>query len=159
MAGYLDDREGTAAAFAADGWLHTGDTGLMDERGYLKVTGRIKDMYSVGGFHAYPAEIENVLLGHAGVAQVAVVGVPDDRLGEVGMAFVVPRPEAAPAPEELIDWARGRMANYKVPRYVEFCECLPTNAAGKVVKEELRERGRVRTAAAGPATGQRERTP
>ena len=159
MAGYLDDREGTAAAFAADGWLHTGDIGLMDERGYLKVTGRIKDMYSVGGFHAYPAEIENVLLGHAGVAQVAVVGVPDERLGEVGMAFVVPRPEAAPAPEELIDWARGRMANYKVPRYVEFCECLPTNAVGKVVKEELRERGRVRTAAAGPATGQRERTP
>ncbi len=144
MAGYLDDREGTAAAVDADGWLHTGDVGLMDNRGYLKVTGRIKDMYSVGGCNAYPAEIENLLLGNENVAQVAVVGVPDERLGEVGMAFVVSRADAALAPEELIGWARHRMANYKVPRYVEVCAELPVNAVGKVAKDELRGRGRAR---------------
>jgi HIP---CoA ligase len=146
MAGYLDDPQGTAAAVDADGWLHTGDIGVMDDRGYLKVTGRMKDMYSVGGFNAYPAEIENVLLGNAGVAQVAVVGVPDERLGEVGMAFVVPRAGGSLTPEELIGWARGRMANYKVPRYVEFCDGLPTSAVGKVAKDELRGRGQVRVA-------------
>jgi acyl-CoA synthetase (AMP-forming)/AMP-acid ligase II/glyoxylase-like metal-dependent hydrolase (beta-lactamase superfamily II) len=146
MVGYLDDPAGTAAAVDADGWLHTGDIGLMDDRGYLKVTGRMKDMYSVGGFNAYPAEIENVLLGNADVAQVAVVGVPDERLGEVGMAFVVPRAGGALTPGGLIGWARGRMANYKVPRYAEFCGDLPTNAIGKVAKDELRERGRARVA-------------
>jgi HIP---CoA ligase len=146
MAGYLDDPAGTAAAIDADGWLHTGDIGLMDDRGYLKVTGRMKDMYSVGGFKAYPAEIENALLGNADVGQVAVVGVPDERLGEVGMAFVVPRAGGALTPEELIGWARGRMANYKVPRYVEFSDGLPTNAVGKVAKDELRERGRAHIA-------------
>jgi HIP---CoA ligase len=146
MAGYLDDPAGTAAAVDADGWLHTGDIGVMDDRGYLRVTGRMKDMYSVGGFHAYPAEIENVLLGNADVAQVAVVGVPDERLGEVGMAFVVPRVGGALTPEELIGWARGRMANYKVPRYAEFCASLPTSAVGKVAKDELRERGRAHIA-------------
>jgi HIP---CoA ligase len=146
MAGYLDDTAGTAAAVDADGWLHTGDIGVMDERGYLKVTGRMKDMYSVGGFNAYPAEIENVLLGNADVAHVAVIGVPDERLGEVGMAFVVPRAGGALTPEGLIGWARGRLANYKVPRYVEFCDGLPTNAVGKVAKDELRQRGRVHVA-------------
>jgi HIP---CoA ligase len=161
MAGYLDDPKGTAAAVDADGWLHTGDIGLMDDRGYLKVTGRMKDMYSVGGFNAYPAEIENVLLGNADVAQVAVVGVPDERLGEVGMAFVVRRAGGSLTPEELIGWARGRMANYKVPRYVEFCGGLPTNAVGKVAKDELRERGQVRVAilaAADVASGRGERS-
>ncbi len=146
MAGYLDDPAGTAAAVDADGWLHTGDIGLMDDRGYLKVTGRMKDMYSVGGFNAYPAEIENVLLGNADVAQVAVVGVPDERLGEVGMAFVVPRAGGPLTPGELLGWARGRMANYKVPRYAEFCDRLPTSAVGKVAKDELRERGRAHVA-------------
>jgi acyl-CoA synthetase (AMP-forming)/AMP-acid ligase II len=142
MAGYLGDPAGTAAAVDADGWLHTGDVGLMDDRGYLKITGRIKDMYIVGGFSAYPAEIENALLANSGVAQVAVVGVPDERLGEVGMAFVVPRAGARLAPGELIGWARDRMSNYKVPRYVEVCAELPVNAVGKVAKDELRERGR-----------------
>jgi HIP---CoA ligase len=156
MAGYLDDPAGTAAAVDADGWLHTGDIGVMDDRGYLKVTGRMKDMYSVGGFNAYPAEIENVLLGHADVGQVAVVGVPDERLGEVGMAFVVPRAGGALTPEELIGWARGRMANYKVPRYVEFCDRLPTNAVGKVAKDELRERGRAHVAMKEKESGDRE---
>lgn len=143
MVGYLDDPQGTAAAVDADGWLRTGDIGLMDERGYLKVTGRIKDMYVVGGFKAYPAEIEDLLLGNENISQVAVVGVPDERLGEVGLAFVVPRAGAL-EPRELIAWARLRMANYKVPRYVEICDALPTNAVGKVRKDELRESWRVR---------------
>src|SRR5258708_33358949 len=142
MAGYLDDGEGTAAAVDGDGWLHTGDVGLMDNRGYLKVTGRIKDMYSVGGCNAYPAEIENLLLGNENVAQVAVVGVPDERLGEVGMAFVVSRADAALAPEELIGWARHRMGDYKVPRHGEVRAQVAGNAVGKVAKDELRGRGR-----------------
>jgi HIP---CoA ligase len=144
MLGYLDDPPATAAAIDPEGWLRTGDLGLMDERGYLKVTGRIKDMYIVGGFNAYPAEIENLLLACEGIAQAAVVGVPDQRLGEVGMAFVVPRAGAALAPADVIAWARDRMANYKVPRYVEICAVLPVNAIGKVQKNELRELGRRR---------------
>jgi len=136
--GYLDDPGATAAAIDVGGWLHTGDIGLMDERGYIKVTGRIKDMYIVGGFNAYPAEIEDLLLGNPDIAQVAVVGVPDERLGEVGAAFVVPRSGAALAPGDVIEWARPRMANYKVPRYVEIRGDLPTNAVGKVMKDTLR---------------------
>jgi acyl-CoA synthetase (AMP-forming)/AMP-acid ligase II len=139
MVGYLDDPAATTAAVDADGWLHTGDIGLMDDRGYLKVTGRIKDMYVVGGFNAYPAEIEDLLLGNESIAQVAVVGVPDERLGEVGVAFVVLRPGAVLAPREVIEWARHRMSNYKVPRHVEICDALPTNELGKVLKDELRE--------------------
>jgi HIP---CoA ligase len=138
MIGYLDDPAATAAAIDADGWLRTGDIGLMDERGYLKVTGRIKDMYVVGGFNAYPAEIEDLLLGNEDIARVAVIGVPDERLGEVGAAFVVPRAGAAVSPQEVIAWARARMSNYKVPRHVEICAGLPTNDVGKVIKDALR---------------------
>ena len=114
----------------------------MDGGGNVRITDRKKDMFIVGGFNAYPAEIENLLLGNEALAQVAVVGVPDDRLGEVGMAFVVPRPGAAVDPEDLIAWARTNVANYKVPRYVEVVDALPLNASGKVLKYELRERGR-----------------
>jgi len=138
MAGYLDDPEATAAAVNADGWLHTGDLGLMDARGYLKVTRRLKDMYIVGGFNAYPAEIEDLLLGHEDIARAAVVGVPDDRLGEVGVAFVVPRPGAALTEREVIAWSRDRMSNYKVPRHVEVRDTLPANDVGKVMKDALR---------------------
>ncbi len=145
MVGYLDDPAATAAAIDADGWLRTGDIGLMDERGYLKVTGRIKDMYVVGGFNAYPAEIEDLLLGNEDIARVAVIGVPDERLGEVGAAFVVPRAGAAVSPQEVIAWARGRMSNYKVPRHVEICAALPTNDVGKVIKDALRGNWRERT--------------
>jgi acyl-CoA synthetase (AMP-forming)/AMP-acid ligase II len=140
MQGYFEDPEQTAEAVDAEGWLHTGDIGVMDDRGYLKITDRKKDMFIVGGFNAYPAEIENELLRHPGVAQVAVVGAPDERLGEVGVAFVVPRPEATPDPDELIAWARDQMANYKVPRRVEVVQELPMNASGKVLKYELRQR-------------------
>ena len=139
MQGYADDPEQTAAAIR-DGWLHTGDIGVLDDRGYLRITDRKKDMFIVGGFNAYPAEIENELLSYPDVAQVAVVGAPDERLGEVGVAFVVPRSGAAIDAAALIGWARGRMANFKVPRRIEVIESLPLNASGKVLKHELRER-------------------
>ena len=138
--GYLDDPEATAEAIDADGWLHTGDVGVLDDGGNLRITDRKKDMFIVGGFNAYPAEIEGVLLRHDGVAQVAVVGVPDDRLGEVGHAFVVARAgvQQSELPGALIAFAREHMANYKVPRLVEVIDALPTNASGKVLKTELR---------------------
>jgi acyl-CoA synthetase (AMP-forming)/AMP-acid ligase II len=137
--GYLDDPEATAATIV-DGWLHTGDIGEMDERGYLKITDRKKDMYIVGGFNAYPAEIEQVLTRHPAVSQAAVVGMADERLGEVGRAFVILRPGQTVDPDVLIAWARERMANYKVPRRVEVVDALPLNASGKVLKYVLREK-------------------
>jgi HIP---CoA ligase len=140
MGAYFEEPEQTAEAIDADGWLHTGDVGVMDERGYLRITDRTKDMFIVGGFNAYPAEIEQLLLAHPHVAQAAVVGVPDDRQGEVGFAYVVPTAGAAPDPAEVVAWARGTMANFKAPRYVEVVDALPLNASGKVLKYELRER-------------------
>jgi acyl-CoA synthetase (AMP-forming)/AMP-acid ligase II len=140
MRGYLDDADATAAAVDPEGWLHTGDLATLDDRGCVRIVGRIKDMFIVGGFNAYPAEIENLLLGHPAVARVAVVGMPDERLGEVGMAFVVVAPGAVLDPDELITWSRDAMANYKVPRAVELVDELPVNAAGKVEKETLRAR-------------------
>ena len=140
MKGYIHDAEATAEAIDADGWLHTGDIAVMDERGYVRITDRTKDMFIVGGFNAYPAEIENALNEHPAVGQVAVVGVPDTRMGEVGYAFVVPRHNATITPDELIAWARPRLANYKVPRYVEIVDSFPLNASGKVLKFELRDR-------------------
>ncbi|MEU6261331.1 FadD3 family acyl-CoA ligase [Streptomyces sp. NPDC047043] len=136
MRGYLDDPEATAETIDPDGWLHTGDLGILDERGHLRILGRKKDMFLVGGFNAYPAEIEGFLLRHPAVAQVAVIGVPDERLGQVGKAFVVRhRPVTE---DELIAWSRERMAGFKVPRSVEFREELPLNATGKVMKDQLR---------------------
>jgi acyl-CoA synthetase (AMP-forming)/AMP-acid ligase II len=140
MLGYFDEPSETSATLDGEGWLHTGDIGVMDERGYLRITDRKKDIFIVGGFNAYPAEIENAILGNDAVAQVAVVGVADGRLGEVGVAFVVPKPGAAVKPDELITWCRERMANFKVPRRVEVVDSLPLNASGKVLKYELRER-------------------
>jgi acyl-CoA synthetase (AMP-forming)/AMP-acid ligase II len=140
MSHYLDDPEASAATLSVDGWLRTGDIGTVDDAGRVRIVGRAKDMFIVGGFNAYPAEIENTLLQHPEVEQVAVIGVPDDRLGEVGMAFVVPTPGTTPSNEQIISWARERMANYKVPRRVELIEQLPVNATGKVEKLELRAR-------------------
>ncbi len=142
MQGYYEDPDATAQTIDADGWLHTGDIGVMDERGYVRITDRLKDMFIVGGFNAYPAEIENELLAHPKVAQAAVVGAPDERLGEVGCAFVVPRAGETVDPDEVIAWSKERMANYKVPRRVEVVDALPLNASGKVLKYELRERVR-----------------
>jgi acyl-CoA synthetase (AMP-forming)/AMP-acid ligase II len=146
MPGYLDDPDATAAAIDADGWLHTGDLATIDDRGCVRIVGRIKDMFIVGGFNAYPAEIENLLLDHPAVARVAVVGMPDERLGEVGMAFVVVAPGRELDPDELIAWSREAMANYKVPRAVELVDELPINATGKVEKETLRARAAARRA-------------
>ncbi|MGY0492527.1 FadD3 family acyl-CoA ligase [Streptomyces sp. WG-D5] len=138
MREYFEDPAATAETVTEDGWLRTGDVGVMDEQGYLRITDRIKDMFIVGGFNAYPAEIEQLLGLHPEVADVAVVGVPDGRLGEVGMAYVVRRRGATVTADDLIAWSRREMANYKVPRQVAFVGELPRNASGKVVKGELR---------------------
>jgi acyl-CoA synthetase (AMP-forming)/AMP-acid ligase II len=138
MSGYFEDAESTAEVIDADGWLHTGDIGVLDKDGNLRLTDRLKDMYVVGGFNAYPAEIERELGTHPGVADCAVVGVPDERLGEVGKAFVVARPGTELDPAEVVAWCRERMANYKAPRTVEIVSALPRNASGKVLKFELR---------------------
>jgi acyl-CoA synthetase (AMP-forming)/AMP-acid ligase II len=135
MSGYLDDPAATAQAVDTSGWLHTGDLGELDGRGRLRITGRKKDVFFTGGFNVYPAEVEGFLLEHPAVAQAAVVGVPDDRLGSVGKAFVVLSAAGADASEaDLIAWGRSRMAGFKVPRSVEFVAALPVNAAGKVDK-------------------------
>ena len=146
MPGYWGDEAATAEAIDAGGWLHTGDIGVLDQAGNVTITDRVKDMFVVGGFNAYPAEIEAILRGHEAVGQVAVVGVPDDRMGEVGCAYIVPRGAAAAGtdPVELgraiLSWSRGAMANYKVPRGVVLVDALPVNASGKVLKRELRQR-------------------
>ncbi|MCX4699972.1 FadD3 family acyl-CoA ligase [Streptomyces sp. NBC_01373] len=140
MRGYYEDEAATAEAVGADGWLRTGDVGVLDAAGNLRITDRLKDMFIVGGFNAYPAEIEQLLGLHPDVADVAVIGVPDPRLGEVGKAYVVRRAGALLTADDLIAWARREMANYKVPRSVEFLAELPRNAGGKVVKGELRGR-------------------
>ncbi|MGW3305148.1 FadD3 family acyl-CoA ligase [Streptomyces sp. NPDC001073] len=139
MRGYYEDPAATAEVVDEDGWLRTGDVGVLDDAGNLRITDRIKDMFIVGGFNAYPAEIEQLLGIHPDVADVAVVGVPDTRLGEVGKAYVVRRPAATLTGDDLIAWARREMANYKVPRVVEFVAELPRNASGKVLKGALRE--------------------
>jgi acyl-CoA synthetase (AMP-forming)/AMP-acid ligase II len=142
MAGYLDDPAATAQVLSADGWLRTGDLGTIDDGGRLRIVGRLKDMFIVGGFNAYPAEIENALLRHPAVQQAAVIGIPDERLGEVGMAFVVTSGSLTAA--ELIAWSRDQMANYKVPRAVEMVDALPLTATGKVQKDDLRARAAAR---------------
>jgi acyl-CoA synthetase (AMP-forming)/AMP-acid ligase II len=134
MLGYLDDPAATAEAIDADGWLHTGDVGVLDDAGNLSITDRLKDMYISGGFNVYPAEIEQALARMDGVADVAVVGVPDERMGEVGKAYVV----GTAAPDDVIAFAKGRLANFKVPRLVEIVDALPRNLSGKVLKNELR---------------------
>ena len=140
MQGFVDDPEGTAEAIDAEGWLHTGDVGVLDERGNLRITDRMKDMFIIGGFNAYPAEIENMLSDHPAVSQAAIVGVPDARMGEVGYAFIVTRPGQTIDADELTAWCRERMANFKVPRHVQVVDAMPLNASGKVLKYELRER-------------------
>ncbi len=136
MEGYLDDPAATAEAIDADGWLHTGDLGSLDAAGRLRIDGRKKDMFIVGGFNAYPAEIEGFLLEHPAVAQAAVIGVPDDRLGQVGKAFVVAKTKVSG--DDLLAWCRERMAGFKAPRSIEFLDALPLNATGKVMKDQLR---------------------
>ena len=139
MLGYLDDPEATAAAIDTDGWLHTGDIGAVDKAGNLRITDRLKDMYICGGFNVYPAEVEQVLARMEGVADAAVIGVPDERLGEVGRAFLVTRPGSNLDEQSVIAYTREHLANFKAPRSVRFVDALPRNAGGKVVKPQLRE--------------------
>jgi acyl-CoA synthetase (AMP-forming)/AMP-acid ligase II len=139
MEGYWEEPDRTAETIV-DGWLRTGDIGVLDERGNLRITDRVKDMYIVGGFNAYPVEIENALVRHPDIVDAAVIGVPHDRLGETGMAWVVRRPGSSLSEKELIAWTRDELANFKVPSYVEFVDELPKNASAKVVKPQLRER-------------------
>jgi HIP---CoA ligase len=141
MRGYLDDPVATAEAIDAEGWLHTGDVGTIDARGYLAITDRKKDLFISGGFNVYPAEVEKLLAAHPAVAQAAVIGVPDTRLGEVGRAFVILRAGATVTPDALAQWSRQAMANYKIPRRFIVVPDFPRNAAGKVLKTELRDRG------------------
>ncbi|MCV7181992.1 fatty acid--CoA ligase family protein [Mycolicibacterium murale] len=140
MLGYLDDAEASAAAIDGDGWLHTGDIGTVDSAGNLSITDRLKDMYICGGFNVYPAEVEQVLARLDGVAEAAVIGMPDDRLGEVGKAFVVAKPGATLDEDAVITYTKAHLANFKTPRSVEFLDVLPRNPGGKVVKPLLRER-------------------
>lgn len=135
MLGYLDDPAATAEAIDAEGWLHTGDVGVLDEAGNLRITDRLKDMYISGGFNVYPAEVEQALMRMDGVDDVAVIGVPDERMGEVGKAYVV----GSASGEDVIAFARERLANFKVPRFVETVDALPRNLSGKVLKTELRK--------------------
>jgi acyl-CoA synthetase (AMP-forming)/AMP-acid ligase II len=137
MLGYLDDPDATAAVIDADGWLHTGDVGVIDDDGFLSITDRLKDMYISGGFNVYPAEVEQALARLEGVAEAAVIGVPDQRLGEVGLALIVRKSEIDE--DEILAFCRERLANYKVPRQVRFVETLPRNLAGKVLKTDLRK--------------------
>jgi acyl-CoA synthetase (AMP-forming)/AMP-acid ligase II len=134
MQGYLDDPDATAATISADGWLDTGDIGWQDEDGYIKITDRAKDMYICGGFNCYPAEIENLLLAHPDIADIAVIGTTDERMGEVGHAFIVRANTSGASADDVVAWAREHMANYKVPRRVSFIDELPRNASGKVQK-------------------------
>ncbi|MEM6581236.1 MAG: FadD3 family acyl-CoA ligase [Pseudomonadota bacterium] len=139
MQGYLDNPSATSDAITEDGWLRTGDVATMDADGYVRITDRIKDMFIVGGFNCYPAEIENALCDMPGITQAAVIGVADDRLGEVPKAFLVRESKAEVDDADVIAWSRDRMANYKVPREVEFLDELPRNASGKVLKTQLRK--------------------
>ena len=140
MRGYFNEPDGSDEAIDGDGWLHTGDVGTMDPAGNVTITDRLKDMYVCGGFNVYPAEVEAVLRLHPSVDQVAVVGVPDRRMGEVGLALVVAGTDAGEGLDaELVAWSRQRLANYKVPERVLLVDSLPANASGKVLKRELRE--------------------
>ena len=137
--GYFNNPQATQEAIDNDGWLHTGDIGILDTNGYIKITDRSKDMFIVGGFNAYPAEIENILCDHPAISQAAVIGIEDERMGEVAKAFVVLKPNQDLDAESLLQWSKDNMANYKVPREIEFVRELPTNAAGKIMKYLLKD--------------------
>jgi acyl-CoA synthetase (AMP-forming)/AMP-acid ligase II len=138
MKGYWNNDAATAEAVDADGWFRSGDAGYLDADGYLYIHDRVKDMIVSGGENVYPAEVENVLMGHAGIADVAVIGVPHEKWGETAKAIVVKAPDTDPDPDEIIAFARERLAKFKCPTSVEFVDVLPRNPSGKVLKKDLR---------------------
>ena len=140
MPGYWERPEETARTLIGEGWLRTGDAGLLDEDGYLFVLDRIKDMIISGGENVYPAEVESAIYGHPDVADVAVIGVPDERWGEAVKACVVLKPGATGDAAGIIGWARERIAGFKCPKSVEFLDALPRNPSGKILRRTLRER-------------------
>lgn len=142
MSGYWHLPDATAEVLTGDGWFRTGDVGVPDAEGYVRIADRIKDMFISGGENVYPAEVENALYDHPGVAECAVIGVPDERWGEVGLAYVVTRDGAAVDTADLLAYVRERLARYKVPKSVEFLESLPRTPSGKIVKSDLRDRAR-----------------
>lgn len=139
MAGYWNMPEATAKTIDAEGWLRTGDAGYMDENGYVYIHDRVKDMIISGGENIYPAEVENAIFGHPAVADVAVIGVPDPKWGEAVKACVVLKPGSHATPDDIIAWARERIAGYKTPKSVDFIEALPRNPSGKILRRDLRE--------------------
>ena len=139
MRGYWEDPERTAEAIDADGWMHTGDLAVMDEDGYLNIVGRIKDLVIRGGENVYPREVEEFLYAHPDIGDVQVIGVPDDRYGEELMAWVIPREGAALDEDAVREFCRGKIAHYKVPRYVKFVDSFPMTITGKVQKFKMRE--------------------
>jgi fatty-acyl-CoA synthase len=141
MRGYWNDDERTAEAIDESGWMRTGDLATMDDAGYLKIVGRSKEMIIRGGENVYPREVEEFLYTHSDVQDVAVVGVPDDRYGEEVMAWVIARSGAELDPEQVREFCRGRIAHFKVPRYVQVTDEFPMTVTGKVQKFKLRERG------------------
>jgi fatty-acyl-CoA synthase len=140
MLGYWNDPERTAEAIDRARWMHTGDLAVMDADGYVNIVGRIKDLVIRGGENVYPREVEEFLMGHPDVADVQVIGVPDARYGEELMAWIIPRGGASPDREQIAEYCRGRIAHYKVPRYVECVSEFPLTVTGKVMKFKLRER-------------------
>jgi fatty-acyl-CoA synthase len=151
MLGYWDDPARTAEAIDADGWMHTGDLAVMDDEGYVKIVGRIKDMIIRGGENVYPREIEEFLYTHEGVADVQVIGVPDERFGEEIMAWVIPREGMAVTEDELREYCRGKIAHFKIPRYIATCSEFPMTVTGKVQKFKLREQAIEQLGLAAPA--------
>jgi fatty-acyl-CoA synthase len=139
MSGYWEDPQRTAEAIDPDGWMHTGDLAVMDEEGYLNIVGRIKDLVIRGGENVYPREVEEFLYGHPDIADVQVIGVPDERYGEELMAWVIPRGGAALDEDAVREFCRGKIAHYKVPRYVKFVDAFPMTVTGKVQKFKMRE--------------------
>jgi long-chain acyl-CoA synthetase len=139
MVGYWKLDEATKATVGADGWLRSGDAGYLDEDGYLYIHDRVKDMIISGAENIYPAEVESAVYGHPHVAEVAVIGVPDDKWGEAVKAIVAPKPGVTPDAEDIIAFARTRIAAFKAPKTVDFIEALPRNASGKILRRELRE--------------------
>jgi fatty-acyl-CoA synthase len=138
MKGYWDDPEQTANAIDAEGWMHTGDLARIDAEGYCNITGRVKDMICRGGENIYPREIEEFLYTHPDVSQVQVFGIPDDRLGEIVCAWIVPKPGAAPSEAAIRDFCKGRIAHFKIPAVVRLRESLPMTVTGKPQKYLMR---------------------